>query len=324
MHQAGTINAHDNATATPHTSGGNSAHDNATPHTEPDNAPEPDNAAPDATARTAPERSEQPTHTHTPQTHQNHAHATPGTPHATPAAAPNTPALRTDNPRRAPRVCFSALPVPVAPECYAQVHALAIAAGLDPPDGSPVDAVRAVLTGVEHLSPFAPARATMFLSIVASGARHREAFQASGLSQIDINLFCKLDESFGKLYDLAKRLQGDSIAQQTLDAARDRAIDGVDEPMIGRVGKDQDGIITYRKRYSDKLAEVLLKATDSRFRDAAPTTQNAATIYNIQVVRQDDHGNGPDDQPSHNSGGKTAAKQHSESQVIDVEALTLD
>ena len=295
-------------------------------HTAPDtdNAHEPDNAAPDTTARTAPERSEKPTHTHTPQPPANHAHATPGTPHATPAAAPNTPALRTDKPNRAPRVCFSALPVPVAPECYAQVQALAIAAGLDPPDGSPVDAVREVLTGVERLSPFAPARAVMFLSIVASGARHREAFQASGLSQIDVNLFCKLDESFSKLYDLAKRLQGDSIAQQTLDAARDRAVEGVDEPMIGRVGKDQDGIITYRKRYSDKLAEVLLKATDSRFRDAAPTTQNAATIYNIQVLNPGAPGNGPDDQAPHNSGGKTAAKQRHEGQVIDAEALTLD
>lgn len=141
---------------------------------------------------------------------------------------------------------------------------------------------------------------------------------------IDIHLFRQVDKTFSAAYDLACRLQGDCIARAVLDAATERAVDGVDEPIIGRTGKDCDGVITTKRRYSDKLAEVLLKATDSRFRDAAPTTQNASTIYNIQVLRPGEHGNAPDDQPPHNSGGKKAAKQRNESQVIDAEALTLD
>lgn len=39
-----------------------------------------------------------------------------------------------------------------------------------------------------------------------------------------------------------------------------RAVDGVEEPIVGRVGKDEDGIVTYVRKYSDSLMQTLLKA----------------------------------------------------------------
>lgn len=47
-----------------------------------------------------------------------------------------------------------------------------------------------------------------------------------------------------------------------------RAVEGVDEPLIGRVGKDLDGIITTVKRYSDALLVRLAQARrPEKFKD---------------------------------------------------------
>ena len=68
-------------------------------------------------------------------------------------------------------------------------------------------------------------------------------------------------------------------------------MDGVQDIVTGRIGKDQDGVLTdaagnplYRTKYSDKLAEVLLRATDKRFRDdPAVRATGGSTVYHIQV-----------------------------------------
>lgn len=39
-----------------------------------------------------------------------------------------------------------------------------------------------------------------------------------------------------------------------------RAVEGVDKPLIGRVGKDQDGVITVIKEYSDSILLRVLSA----------------------------------------------------------------
>ena len=71
-----------------------------------------------------------------------------------------------------------------------------------------------------------------------------------------------------------KRYRGAVRASvDTLEAeAFRRAHDGVDEPLIGRVGKDQDGIITTVKKHSDSLLMFLLRARDpARFKDRTAT-----------------------------------------------------
>lgn len=56
----------------------------------------------------------------------------------------------------------------------------------------------------------------------------------------------------------------DDALETAIDAmeleARRRAVEGVEKPLIGRVGKDQDGIITTVREYSDSLMALLLKA----------------------------------------------------------------
>jgi hypothetical protein len=360
--EPGTHQAHANTPAAPEPDsapGTHTAHTEPGSHAEPDSSSTPHTPRHDAPASPetekgtdAPEASPEPAHATTDGKHATPAHnATPAYAATQPADShapakrkpgrprkhplpppplphnaldhipPNTPAPRLDKPGLPPRVAFSPMPVPLAHDITAQALDIINAAAQD---DAPADTVQQALKGVERLSKHAPARAAALIAALAGGSRHREAYFVSGLNMIDIHLFKQVDKVFSAAYVLACRLQGDCIARAVLDAATERAVEGVDEPVIGRIAKDQDGVITTKKRYSDKLAEVLLKATDARFRDAAPTTQNAATIYNIQVLHRDGPGHAPDDQAPAKVGGKTAAKQQQESQVIDAEALTID
>ena len=193
---------------------------------------------------------------------------------------------------------------------------------LDSPDG-----LREALTGVERSSDDAQARSCLFLSSIALGSRHKESFALAGMSSVDVCVFTTLCPNFGKMYDYARKLQGESMGHDVLSAALDRAVDGVEEPVIGRVGKDQDGIITTKRRYSDKLAETLLRGTDKRFRDDSGThATGASTTYNInfdyrQQVAVTMPGNTPAPQLS---GGNMAEKTVKECQGVDIAALTDD
>lgn len=58
--------------------------------------------------------------------------------------------------------------------------------------------------------------------------------------------------------------QWDEAIETAVDAmereAHRRAFTGIKKPIVGRVEKDKDGIITYVQEYSDGLATLLLKA----------------------------------------------------------------
>lgn len=64
------------------------------------------------------------------------------------------------------------------------------------------------------------------------------------------------DAEFAAAWDEALETAIDAMELE----ARRRAVEGVEKPLIGRVGKDQDGIITYVTEYSDSLMTLLLKA----------------------------------------------------------------
>lgn len=67
-----------------------------------------------------------------------------------------------------------------------------------------------------------------------------------------------------KRYKEAELDAGDVVEQEMYR----RAIEGVDEPLIGRIGKDQDGIITTVKRFSDALLVRLAQARrPEKFKD---------------------------------------------------------
>lgn len=64
-----------------------------------------------------------------------------------------------------------------------------------------------------------------------------------------------------------KEAQREAIDTLEAEAFR-RAVEGTDEPVIGRVGKDQDGIITMVKKYDTTLMCLLMKARDPlKYRD---------------------------------------------------------
>ena len=206
------------------------------------------------------------------------------------------------------RIAFSPMSTPPSEDAEKHVVSIAKAAGVDVQDG---DALNDVFGGVVSLSPFACARACMLLFSLASGARHKEAFLVSGLNMIDLNLFCRLDESFSKAYEYSKRLQADAMSLQVLDSAHERAVKGVLDPIVGRTGKDMDGHLLdrdgqpmYRIRHSDKMAEILLRATDKRFRDdAGGSATGTGTTYNIQINNAS-----PGVAHVHDIGGKTGGK----------------
>lgn len=66
----------------------------------------------------------------------------------------------------------------------------------------------------------------------------------------------KTDEVFAAQWDEALETAIDAMELE----ARRRAVEGVEKPIVGRIGKDQDGIITTVREYSDSLMTLLLKA----------------------------------------------------------------
>ena len=68
---------------------------------------------------------------------------------------------------------------------------------------------------------------------------------------------------------LARYREAKEIANDRLESeCYRRGHDGWEEPVVGRVGKDQDGIVTTVRRYSDGLLMFLLKAhRPEKFKD---------------------------------------------------------
>lgn len=87
-------------------------------------------------------------------------------------------------------------------------------------------------------------------------------------------------EDFAAAWDEALEMAADALELE----ARRRAHDGVDEPVYGRVGKDEDGEIGTIRKYSDTLLMFLLKAArPQKFRErheiSTPDGQPLFKIY---------------------------------------------
>lgn len=64
------------------------------------------------------------------------------------------------------------------------------------------------------------------------------------------------DANFAAAWDTALDTAIDAMELE----ARRRAVEGVEKPIVGRVDKDRDGVITTVREYSDSLMALLLKA----------------------------------------------------------------
>jgi hypothetical protein len=77
------------------------------------------------------------------------------------------------------------------------------------------------------------------------------------------------DDAYADAFDEAREDAADALEEE----ARRRALEGVEVPLIGRVGKDQDGIVTTIRKYSDTLLIALLNANrPEKFRYRAEIT----------------------------------------------------
>ena len=82
-----------------------------------------------------------------------------------------------------------------------------------------------------------------------------------------------------KLYLLAKEERKNRRLHGAEEALYERAVEGVDEPMVNHLGQ----IVGYKKKYSDKLLEVQLKALDpDKYSDKKDKTDKGLVI-NVEM-----------------------------------------
>ena len=80
---------------------------------------------------------------------------------------------------------------------------------------------------------------------------------------------------------------------QVREKAVERAVEGDDVPIVGRVKKDKDGIIGHRKQNSDRMMEYLMdevKPVQERVAQkgpAAPTVNVGQIVYNLPNLPAD-------------------------------------
>jgi hypothetical protein len=100
------------------------------------------------------------------------------------------------------------------------------------------------------------ARVKDFLSTILEGKSHKKAMVAGQFSwNVWANTMHKY-EGLRDLYLTCKDLGTEFRGIVRLDAAHERAVDGVDDPIYSAAGK----FLGNRKMYSDRLLELLLKA----------------------------------------------------------------
>lgn len=128
------------------------------------------------------------------------------------------------------------------------------------------------------------------LGRLVAGCPYAEALDASGLTWAQVYLCERLDpDGFGRLLAAAGQLRDRIFKARARDALMQRAVEGVERPLIGRIGKDLDGVVATERRYSDKLLEFGLSRLD-RETFAEPHRSTAAVnighqvVYNIQGV----------------------------------------
>lgn len=95
-----------------------------------------------------------------------------------------------------------------------------------------------------------------FLDELRQRGNVRDAARVAGLARQTFYEWKGADPDFAAAWDEALDEAADTMERE----AWRRAVEGVDEPVFGRVGKDQDGEVGTIRRYSDSLMQLLLKA----------------------------------------------------------------
>lgn len=95
-----------------------------------------------------------------------------------------------------------------------------------------------------------------FLEELARRGIVTDACRAAGIGRQTVYEWRAKDEAFAQAWSDAVDTAMDTAERE----AWRRAVEGVDEPVFGRVAKDQDGEIGVIRKYSDGLLTTVLKA----------------------------------------------------------------
>lgn len=103
----------------------------------------------------------------------------------------------------------------------------------------------------------------VFCTEFAKHSRMSVAARAVGITVSTVYSMLKSNPIFVAMVEEAKAIYKDRI----LEAVYERAVEGIDEPIIG--GINRDSIVAYKKVYSDRLLELEAKRVEPAYRDKA-------------------------------------------------------
>lgn len=95
-----------------------------------------------------------------------------------------------------------------------------------------------------------------FIKELAKRANVSDAAKAAAIDRTTAYRWREAEPDFKERWDEAIETAIDAMERE----AHRRAFTGIKKPIVGRVGKDKDGIVTHVTEYSDGLATLLLKA----------------------------------------------------------------
>jgi hypothetical protein len=120
-----------------------------------------------------------------------------------------------------------------------------------------------------------------FLAAYSSCASRTKAANAIGIDRTTHYIWLREDAEYKQQFDAL----AEEVADLLEDEAVRRAVEGEEEPLIGRVDKDLDGIITKVRKRSDRLLELLLKANrPDKFRERREITGKNGGPINYRDV----------------------------------------
>lgn len=121
----------------------------------------------------------------------------------------------------------------------------------------------------------------LFIAELRKRGNVTDAAKKAGIGRSTAYEWREAEPEFAAAWDEAVEHAIDTMESE----AWRRAVEGVDEPVIGRVGKDEDGIITdeqgrhvFIRKYSDGLMQTLLKAhRPEKYRERTETRHTGLT-----------------------------------------------
>lgn len=116
-----------------------------------------------------------------------------------------------------------------------------------------------------------------FLKALAATGNVRRSAETAEVSRAFVYEQRVGDLAFAAAWDAAL----DQAAPVLEEEMWRRAVDGVDEPVFGRVGKDQDGQIGVVRKYSDALLTTLAKAAKPEKYRERQQIDVTASLYKV-------------------------------------------